>query len=322
MAVRAIIGFDHLPQNDTSWINYASHDMTRAADLSAQNTIVNGWLVSNATASGAERVTIPLDKYLVAPVAKIWFGIRCRSTLNARGGAGIIYLNGTYVLLDTLIGVTGTTTYLEFSYDVASGAVERWINGVKQANGTSPGAGLRNLTFGLEAKGSLNGRYDWRDIYVVDDQGAAQGLPVGPLGAQVTYPITLDAASASDWTTTPSGATLLEALNEPGAVPTAKIATSASNAPLTVSLKSSMPAGVVVNAIELMGGGRSTTTSTAKVAAKISTGGTDVAGLTPVAPITNYAYSLGFGVFHKAPNGTPWTNTNIDATDLVLTPDV
>lgn len=322
MAVRAIIGFEHLPQNDTSWINYASHDITRGADLSAQNTIVNGWLVSNATSSGAERVTIPLDKYLQAPVGKIWIGIRCRSTLNARGGAGIIYLNGTYVLLDSLIGVTGSITHLEFSYDIASGTVERWVNGVKQANGTSPGSGLRAMTLGLESKGSLNGRYDWRDISITDDQGAAQGLPIGPLGPQVVYPITLDSATSADWTTTPSNATLLEALNEPGAIPTAKIATSVSQAPITASLKANMPAGTIVNAIELMGGGRSTTASPTKIAAKVALAGTELAGLTPSAPTTNYVYSLGFGVFHKAPGGAPWTNASIDATDLILTPDV
>lgn len=320
MAVRAIIAFDHLPQNDTSWINYASHGMTRGADLSAQNTIVNGWLVSNATASGAERVSIPLDPYLVSPVGKIWIGIRCRSTLNARGGAGIIYFGGSYVLLDTLIGVTGTTSYLEFSLDPTTGVVERWVNGVKQAN-ASTSAG-RSMLLGLESKGSLNGRYDWRDIYICDDQGAAQGFPIGPLGPQVTYPITLDSASALDWTTTPSSSTLLNALSEPGAIPTANVANSASNAPLTASLKSSMPAGVIVNAIELVMGARSAGASTAKASAKLSSGGVDLTGLTPVCPITNYNYNLGLGVFHRAPGGAYWNNANIDATDLILTPDV
>lgn len=322
MAIRAVIGFDHLPQNDTSWINYASHDITRNADLSAQNTIVNGWLVSNATASGAERVSIPLDKYLVAPVTKIWIGFRARAVLNAKGGAGIIYFGGNYVLLDSLMPNTGSTAYLEFSYDCTTGTVERWINGVKQAN--SAAAAGRSITLGLEVKGSLNGRYDWRDFYICDDQGAAQGLPVGPLGPQVVYPITLDSASSADWTTTPSGSTLLNALSEPGAVPTANIATSVSNNPITASLKSTLPGGVVVNAIELMAGGRATTVTPSKLSAKLSLAGVDAAGLQPVAPASGggYSYSLGLGVFHKAPNGSFWSNANIDATDLILTPDV
>lgn len=318
MAIRAVIGFDHLPQNDVSWINYASHGMTRGADLAAQNTIVNGWLVSNATASGAERVTIPLDRYLASPVNKIWIGYRCRVVLNARGGAGLVYFNGTYVLLDTLMPLAGNTAYVEFSFDVNSGVVERWINGVKQANSAGPAG--RSMNFGLEIKGSLNGRYDFRDFYICDDQGAAQGLPVGPLGPQVTIPVTLDSAAASGWTTTPSGSTLLNALSEPGVIPTTNIATSVGTAPLTTSLKLNTAGTPIITAIELMAGARSTTGATVAMAAKISQGGTDVAGLTPVAPITNYSYNLGLGVFHKSPSGAPWSIASVDATDLVLTP--
>ena len=318
MSIRAVIGFEHLPQNDVNWINYATHDMYRGADLSAQNTIVNGWLVSNATASGAERTTIPLDKYLVAPVAKIWIGFRCRSILNAKGGAGLIYMNGTYVALDSVFGNTGTTSYYEFSYDVASGVVERWVNGVKIAN-SGLGSGLRSITFGLEVKGSLNGRYDFRDIYICDDQ---PGGPVGPLGPQAVYPITLDSATASDWTTTPSSATLLEALSDPGAIPTAKIASSAlTKGQLTASLKTTAPVGVSIAAIELVASARSGTGNAAKIGAKLSLAGTDAAGLTPSAPPTTYNYNVGLGIFHKNPQGASWTATNVDATNLVLTPD-
>lgn len=318
MAVRTVIAFDHLPQNDVNWINYADHGMTRSG-LAASNTIVDGWLVSNATASGAERVTIPLDPYLAAPVGKIWIGIRCRSTLNARGGAGIIYFGGTYVLLDTLIGVTGTTTHLEFSYDIATGQVERWANGVKLANVTF-GSGNRNWSLGLEAKGSLNGRYDWRDIVICDDQGNAQGFAIGPLGSQIAYPITLDSAAAAGWTMTPSGSTLLNALSEPGVAPTNNIATTVPGAPLTASLKVTAPAGTTFKAIELIAGARSTTGATVPMSAKISQGGIEATGLNPVAPITNYSYNMGLGVFQKAPNGDAWTTANIDTTDLILSP--
>jgi len=318
MSIRAVIGFEHLPQNDVNWINYATHDMYRAADLSAQNTIVNGWLVSNATASGAERTTIPLDKYLVAPVAKIWFGFRCRSVLNAKGGAGLIYLNSTYVALDGVFGNTGTTSYYEFSYDLTNGVVERWVNGVKIAN-SGLGSGLRSMTLGLEVKGSLNGRYDFRDFYICDDQ---PGGPVGPLGPQVVYPVTLDSASCPDVTTTPSSATLLEALNDPGAVPTAKIATTGvSKAPITASLKTTAPVGVSIAAIELVAGARSNTANSAKLGAKLSLAGTDAAGQTPTVPPTTYSYNVGLGVFNKNPSGAQWTAADIDATSLVLTPD-
>jgi len=318
MAIRAVIGFEHLPQNDVSWINYATHGMYRGADLSAQNTIVNGWLVSNATASGAERTTIVLDPYLVAPVAKIWFGFRCRSVLNARGGAGLIYLNGTYIALDSIFGLTGTTSYYEFSYELSTGTVERWVNGVKIAN-SAAGGNLRAMTLGLEVKGSLNGRYDFRDFYICDDQ---PGGPVGPLGPQVVYPITLDSATASDWTTTPSNATLLEALSDPGAIPTAKIASSTlTKGPLTASLKTTAPSTVSIAAIELLAGARSGTGNAAKIGAKLTLSGTDTAGVIANVAPTTYSYNVGLGVFQKNPQGASWSAANIDATTLTLTPD-
>jgi hypothetical protein len=321
MAIRAVIGFEHLPQGVTSWINYATHGMTRGADLSAQNTLVNGWIVSNATASGSERVSIPLDPYLVAPVNKIWFGYRCRIILNARGGAGLVYIGGNYVLLDTLIPVSGNTVYLEFSYDVTTGVVERWINGVKIAN-TAAGTG-RSMTLGLEAKGSLNGRYDYRDFYICDDQGAAQGLPVGPQGPQQVVPISIDAATGADWTTTPGGTALVDAVYEAGSIPTDKIATSntTTKGPLAASLKVTLPAGTVVTALEVVVGVSSNGAGPVTCTSKIKNGADEVVGKTFSGPSGSYSYNGSGGVFHKNPAGGSWDSASIDATDFIVTPD-
>jgi hypothetical protein len=321
MAVKAVIGFEHLPQGDTSWINYATHGMTRNADLSAQTTIVNGWLVSNATSSGAERVSIPLDSYLLTPVAKIWFGYRCRITKNAKGGAGLVYLNGTYVLLDTLLPVTGNTCYIEMSFDPNTGTVERWIDGVKIAN--SAAGATRTMTLGLEAKGSLNGQYDYRDFYICDDQGAGQGFPIGPLGPQITVPITCDSASGSDWTTTPGGTALVDAISEPGAIPTTKIATSnvTTKGPLTASLKATIPGGTVITALELVAGISSAGAASVLCASKIKSGANEVAGRSIQGNVGSYNYNGSVGVFHKNPAGATWDAASIDATDFILSPD-
>lgn len=318
MAIRAIIGFEHLPQGDTSWINYATHGMTRGADLSALTTIVNGWLVSNSQSAGAERISIPLDPYLAAPVGKLWFGWRCRIIANSNGGAGIVYLGASYVLLDQSLPASGNTVYIEMSYDVATGVVERWINGVKIANAAA-GNG-RSMLFGLEAKGSLSGRYDYRDFYICDDQ---PGGPVGPLGPQVVAPITCDSATGSDWTTTPGGTALVTAISEPGTVPTAKIATSNSTTkgPLTASLTSTIPGGSVVTAIELMTGISSAGGVAVLCASKIKSGANEVVGRVIQGPSGSYSYNGSAGIFHKNPAGTTWDAASIDATDFILTPD-
>ena len=318
MAIRAVIGFEHLPQNDVNWANYATHGMVRNPDLSLQNTIVNGWLVSNATGSGGERVSIPLDAYLTAPVGKIWFGYRCRIIKNANGGAGIVYLGTSYVLLDQLLPATGNTVYIEMSFDATTGVVERWINGVKIANAAA--SATRSMTLGLESKGSLSGRYDYRDFYICDDQ---PGGPVGPLGPQVVAPIVLDSASGSDWTTTPGGTTLLDAINEPGGIPTAKIATSntVTKGPLTASLKSTIPVGSVITAIELTTGVSSAGSTPVICAAKLKNGANELTGKTIQGPVGSYNYNGSAGIFHKSPSGATWDATNLDATDFILMPD-
>ena len=136
------------------------------------------------------------------------------------------------------------------------------------------------------------------------------------------YPVTLDSATASDWTTTPSNATLLEALSEPGTVPTTKIATSAvTKGLLTASLKSSIPANVSISALELVTGARAGGASAAKIGTKLSLGGTDTAELVQSVQATTYNYNVGLGVFHKDPLGASWTPANIDSTNLVLQPD-
>lgn len=328
MAIRAIIGFDHLPQNVTSWINYVTHGITRDTGLAAQNVITNGWIVSKATSAGAERVTVPLDEYLVAPVAKIWMGFRCRVVNNTNGAAGSVYLNGTYVYTVSNIPgvVNGTIAYHELSYNVTTGIVERWItvNGVttKLAD-MALSAGLRAMTLGLEAKGSTANQLDWRDFYVSDDQGVAQGLPTGPLGPQTCSLITFDAASSPDFTTVPSNASLLTAINEPGAVPTTNIAVSAlTKGQLTASLAPVVPAGSSVMAIELVGGVSSNSAAAAVCSGKLKSGSNELLGGSANCPVGSYNYNARFGVFHKSPAGVAWDNAAIDATDFVLTPDV
>lgn len=323
MAVRAILGFEHLPQGDTSWINYATHGLTRAADQSAQNTIVNGWIVSNSTTAGAERLTLPLTPYMAAPVGKIWFAVRVRVVNNVNGAAGMIFFNAVNLLTVSSIPgvVNGTIAHLEFSYEMSTGIIERWINGVQIAN-TSTTANLRTATFGLEAKGTTANRLDWRDIFVCDDQGRELGLPIGPLGSQSATPIGIDSADGADWTTTPSGATLLEALGEIAVVPTAKIATSAlTKGPLVASLKSSIAAGATVTAIELMAGSSSNGGQAATVSTKLTHNGNNQIGQTLQAPLGSYNYNASLGVFHRNPSGGMWDTASVDATTVTLSPD-
>jgi len=327
MAIKAVIGFEHLPQNDVTWANFATHGLTRAADSSLKSVIVNGWIVDKDTGGSACRYSIPLTPYIQAPVNKIWFSVRLRVNQNPNGAAGIIYLNNSYILIinELLPFALGTAYHLEFSYDVTTGVIERWLNGTKMSNSAqTPGAGIRALTFGLEGKGSVAAMIDWRDINVVDDQGVSLGYPVGPLGPREVVPVTFDTVDGSDWTTTPNGTSLLTAVSEPGSDPTAKYATSNINSkgPLTASMIATIPAGKNVAAIEMIATVQSNGSAAVNNATKLKKGTDEVAGSFLSAPSGSWNFNASLGVFHKAPGGQNWTNATIDATSVVLTPDV
>lgn len=327
MAIKAIIGFEHLPQNDVSWATYATHGLTRGNDSSLQSVIVNGWIVDKVTGGSACRYSIPLAPYMQAPVAKIWFGFKLRINQNPNPGAGIVYLNGTYVLIiSEIVGlVLGTSYHMEFSYDLTTGVVERWINGTKIGNASgNPGAGLRNLILGLEGKGSVAAMIDWRDINVVDDQGAAQGYPVGPLGPREVVPVTFSSMDGSDWATTPGGTSLLTAISEAGTDPTAKYATSNINTkgPLTGVMSAAIAGGKNVAAIEMVATVQSAGSVGVNNATKLKKGADEVAGSFINAIPGSWNFNASLGVFHKAPGGQNWSNATIAATSVVLTPDV
>jgi len=326
MAIKAIIGFEHLPQNDVNWGNYATHGLTRGADSSLQSVIVNGWIVDKVTGGTACRYSIPLAPYLAAPVGKIWFSVRMKLNQNPNPGAGIIYLNNTYLLIISHIPsyAIGGIYHLEFGWDLTTNVVERWVNGVKIADWNGPGAGIRNAIFGLEGKGSVAAMIDWRDINICDDQGAAQGLPVGPLGPREVVPITLDSAVGSDWVTTPAAIPLLTAVGEQGVDPGAKYATSDINTKgqLVASMLSNIPAGKGVAAIELIATTQSAGSAAVSTGAKLRKGSDELPANFVSAPPGAWNYNASLGVFHKAPGGVAWTNATIDGTSIVLSPDV
>lgn len=326
MAIKAIIGFEHLPQNDVNWANFATHGITRNADSSLQSRIINGWIVDKDVGGTACRYNIPLTPYLQAPVNKIWFSVRMRLNQNPNAGAGIIYLNGTYVLIINQIPnyAIGGVYHLEFSYDITTGVVERWVDGVKLTGAFTPGAGLRTMTWGLEGKGSVAAMIDWRDITITDDQGVELGYPIGPLGPREVVPITFDSAVGSDWVTTPNGTPLLTAINEVSSDPTAKFATSDINTkgPLVASMLANIPAGKVVTAVELSAVVQSNGLTTVTNGVKLRNGADETAIRYLPAPPSAWSYNNSLGVYYKAPNGQNWSNATIDGTSVVLTPDV
>lgn len=319
MTTKAMISFDHLPKSLQTWTTYADHDMT----FNAGNCIIdaNGWLTGLVGTQNQQMTTIPLAKHLVAPVAKIWCGIRLRIEQAATSSRFVIWDGANTILLfSDLVQGAGAISYFEFSYTVATGVCERRMNGKPMAD-VKISVNNRALNFIIDSKGSSPNSYiAYRDIYVNDDQGGVTGF----LGSSIVGPVTFDVVTGTDWTTNPTGNTLADAINGAGTVPTAITAVSgASKANLVASMKPNLPAGVTATAIEITVGLASSVAAVVNCSTKLKSGASETAGNTVQGRASNaYSYSNPAGVFPKSPTGEAWTNATIDVTDFVLTPDV
>lgn len=328
MSVRAIMGVNHLPQNDPNWTAYATHGLTRGGNLSLanQSIIRDGWVCSRNTVSGQEYHQIPLDRYMASPSAKITVGVRVRLTSWANGGSLVLQMSGTVVLqllTDGMIPLPappGTVLFFEFSYSQA-GVVERRLNGVPMSN-LSTNSGQRNLVLQLWNKASTTNMVDFKDLYVVDDIVVNEGDPVGFLGPVVVTPTALSLVEAVDYTTFPAGGDVGTAVYSPGSIPTDLVAVSPSTRnPLKLALSTTVPVGVEVYGVEFGAGLRSDVASPTTLSNKLTVNGADVPGANLIAPTALYNYDKSAGFMSRAPGGVKWTSELINGAVFTLQPE-
>jgi hypothetical protein len=134
-------------------------------------------------------------------------------------------------------------------------------------------------------------------------------------------PIVSQSAVGVDWTA--NNGTLLSAVNPAAAeLPiTNKVTSPVSRNPLTLGLSSNIPAGAKINGISLNLGGKSLATGPTLLGTKLVQGGSELAAKTVSLPTTQNYNGL-MGVIAKAPDGGAWSIAKVNATSLVITPDV
>lgn len=218
----------------------------------------------------------------------------------------------------------GGEIYVELTYDFTTFQASVLVNGapVTVVQGSAPNAaqkaafvsGAWVLNFILS--NTLNGRYAYRDIYILD--GVAGDGGVNPLGPQKMFPVFLDAADGTGWTAL-GAATPLDVLNT--ALPGNPYTTSpADKTPLVTSLKTNAPAGSRVSAVSLSLSGASLGDGASTSKVEISQGGQTIpAKFVSVQKAITYGQPI--GLFTKAPDGGNWDLAKLDATALKLTPD-
>lgn len=284
-------------------------------------------------------VNLAFDMTGVIPAnpSKVTFGFRLKTITTYSSSHALISFsipaspNDTTAYL-VLLGNTGSPwipsvgneVYLEVTYDFLTFTASVIANGVPVTcvQGPAPNAAQKAAfvsgawTVNFVLSNTLNGRYGYRDMYIVDVV-AGDGM-VAPLGPQKMFPIQLDAADGAGWTA--SGApTPLDVLNT--ALPGNPYTTSPSDkTPLVTSLKTTAPAGSRVNAVSLSLSGVSLGDGPSTSKIEISQGGQNLPTKFPALQRT-ISYGVPIGIYTKAPDGAAWDLAKIDATTLKLTPD-
>lgn len=344
--LRAIYGFDHClkfpnPAAAGTFADWWSANSWDGAGLGlnlGQCAIdQDGWLGAY-TNNTNQIVTFSLAGYVPANPTKLTIGFRIKTLVAYASSHSIIHLTAAdtpqdiacYLFLagsgsaPWLTGI-GKEYYAEFTYDFAAGTVAGLIDGVAIAAYTPPAMAAANKAAWAAGNGLLNfrlgsstsGRYAIRDVYVLDAV-AGDGM-TGPVGPQRMYPVIPDVATGTGWTVSSGVGTLLDALV--AAPPSGVTANSPANkAPLTMSLKTTAPAGTKINAVSLGLNGYSQGDAASITKVEISQGATNLAA--KFVPFQRGAQNFApVGVYPKAPDGTAWSVSNIDATAIKLTPD-
>lgn len=357
MAIRAIIGFDDLvcpaaaqtvaqpmpglpPFNQVPGGSalYGGPVITKTSD---------GWckLYMNKGPDGSgigksNQIWANLKDFGITATPTTNFTIGFRFAIPTTSYASIhgVYIAETLAVTNTAAGlfpstaipgyVLGTEYYLEFTVDVATGVVKRWVDGTPIADTTITAAAIAAIKAGTAffclgwyQSGLIaqNLEFSWRfkDMYVLEK--TPDGINSGRLGPQTVVPIDLLSVTAP-WTT-PTG-TVVDALNAPitdtASSLTPIVSSDAVATQAALVLKTGSLLGPV-NGVVLTASGRRAAGSSANLKSSVSQGATNTADKT-LTLTTSFQYGLPVQIFDVAPDGTTWSKAKIEACTLKLTP--
>lgn len=338
--LRALLGFDHCQRSTVdTWIANSGYLIERYVNepTNGKGIIVdaNAKLstpAGSATTRGLAQVN--LTPFMATSGAGwIWFGYRTK--LETAGGVGsewalwCDYARGTsgatVLSLTHVFGslVAGTEAYIEIGINLSNGMCEFWKDGVLMNTANLFSGHVAQFKLGnfqltlLLSSPNTSSVISYRDIYVLDDL-PGDGF-TGRLGAREIYPVTIDAVTPNDWTAS-NGQTPLEILTAPTQTANPGLMNSVSTQPLEVSLKSSIPTNKKIDAVQLTFAAKGGT-SASRVGATVKNGVYQSTQRLPTVGST-LKYGNVAAILPRNPDGTPWTNENLDTSKLVLTPDL
>ena len=342
--LRAIIGFNHITPNvaDT-WIPTSGYKLTRYIN---ELTYGRGFAVKASGGLGVHTVPVAtrslgvldLSQYMSksAVPGYVHFGFKVRLEQEGTFSYGdlcawIDHGNGTtgigFATFDqwfTSNSKVGDETLVELTMNMSNGQFDHYRNGVYVGTGTMSGANLTGIKAGnfslLWSFASANGTGSCsiRNLWVTDDL-PGDGITTR-LGDVQVLPVVLDEAAGTNWTTSDGSAILTALKAAPETANPTLVNNSAGVGDLAVGL--SIPAlgnNQRIIGVQMQVAAKGSAAGNVGLSAKQGSNATTKRGI-PVT--TTLQYGLPNRPWTRAPDGTPWTKTNVDATSVLITPDM
>ena len=326
MALRAMWGFNHLPQGQVAGTTGGGFGLGyNGYGIGVQGGAFSGiYITGNAICTQGNQyvdanftIVTNLISDTVSP--KSIFGFRLKyATLHALIGIQI----GTVLTRFSELGVTGTgESYIEVICDRVTKEISFLVNGVfklKKVSPAVPMAAGQTISFTAPV-GSYNLIY-WSDFYYIDD--TQDDTPCSRLGPVVVVQLNPNSAVGQDWVSS-DGKTLLEDIKAPYVSPASMTAPTITSPTSLTPLEMAFDPIADVNAT-IIGVGmvldsmRLPTSQTAvNVSLKNGQAATSLGDLSYANDLLTYQASP---VSAKAPDGTAWSFAKLSATKIVLTP--
>lgn len=342
--LRAIIGFNHIAPNvvDT-WIPTSGYKLTRYIN---ELTYGRGFVIKPSGGLGVHTVPVAtrslgvldLGAYLSKTTVPgfVYFGFKIR--LEQEGtftytdlSAWLDNGNGTtaqgFCTFDQWFNANskvGDEILVEITMNMANGQFDHHRNGIYMGTGTMTAGNLAGIKAGnfslLWSFASANGTGSCsvRNIWITDDL-PGDGI-VGRLGDVQVVPVVIDEASGANWAASDGGSILNALKAAPETANPALVSNTSSAGDLAIGLSiPALGANQRIIGVQVQVAAKGSAAGNVGVSAKQ---GANVTGKRSVAVTGTLQYGLPNRPWTRAPDGTPWTKTNVDATSVLITPDM
>lgn len=332
MALRALWGFDHLPQGvnvgaaaTAFGLAYSGYGITLLQSTSPNVYVNGGYITGGYAGSGSvPLLTIASNSVQSKGTRGSWMGFRATRSAAATGSPGVfIYYNnvGLINVTDASLTTSMGDFWIDLYFDRANTQILVYVNGVlKYTNNSNSNAALvanNNIQIGKIAG------LDLKDFYFLDD--TQDSTLCARLPAFKNKLLHFGSLVPNDWVSS-DGTTPLETVLNAAATTTATL--TAPNAvsqstqnTLQATLSATFGSTDTIMAVDMfLTGARSSATATDNLGVTIAQTGTYVRPTMIFAAQNTFEYSKPMGLFEKTLDGNTWTQANLAATKITFTP--